>query len=260
MFICIVNILVEYINYRFKAKGRHGVHSPFVYSFINECLNTKIDKKFKIERKKLFKKLKKDQTIISINDFGAGSKKLSKQRSISKTLSTSSSKGKYGDLLYKTSAFYQPKNILEFGTSLGIGTLHFHFGSPNTKIKTVEACENTLKIAKDNFKTTESKNIYPIQSTFNEFLETCKDEKFDLVFIDGHHDGLALLDYLDKLKNFVGNDTIIILDDIRWSKSMLNSWNTIIQDSNYHLTIDLFRMGIIIQRKQQEKEHFILKI
>ena len=255
-----MNILIEYINYRFKAKGRHGVHSPFVYSFLNECLSTKIDKKFKNSRKNLFKSLKNNNSILEISDFGVGSKKLGNQRKISKIFSTSSSKGKYGDLLYKISRYYKPTNLLEFGTSLGIGTIHLSSGNPNAVIHTIDACKNTSNQAILNFNSLEIKNIIPIQSTFVDYISTLTSEKFDVIFIDGHHDGKALKEYILKLEPFSHNDTIFILDDIRWSKSMFNAWNEIIKSEDFHLTIDLFRMGIIIKREQQEKEHFILKI
>ena len=255
-----MNILVEYINYRFKAKGRHGVHSPFVYSFLNECLSTKIDKNFKNSRKNLFKNLKKNHSLIEITDFGAGSKKLGNYRVISKIFSTSSSKGKYGDLLYKIANFYKPQSILEFGTSLGIGSIHFSFGYPESKITTIDACKNTSESAIKNFNSLGIKNIYPIQSTFTDYIRSISDEKFDLIFIDGHHDGKALIEYIQQLIPFSNNDTIFILDDIRWSNSMFQAWNEIIKNDDFHLTIDLFRMGIIMIRQQQEKEHFILKI
>lgn len=32
---------VQYILYRTKAKTRHGIHSPFVYAFIDNCLGKK---------------------------------------------------------------------------------------------------------------------------------------------------------------------------------------------------------------------------
>ena len=255
-----MNILVEYINYRFKAKGRHGVHSPFVYSFLNECLSTKIDKKFKNSRKNFFKKLKNDNSIIEISDFGAGSKKLNNNRKISTIFSTSSSKGKYGDLLYRISKFYKPNICLELGTSLGIGSMHLSLANLKSNVITIEACENTYNEALKNISFLDLNNIQLINSTFLEYISKLSTESFDLIFIDGHHDGVALLNYMNELQSYSHNDTIFILDDIRWSKSMLTAWNQIINDEKFHLTIDLFRMGIVMKRNQQEKEHFILKI
>lgn len=255
-----MNILIKYIKYRYKSKNRHGIHSPFVYTFVNECARIKVTEKFLTLRKNLFNQLKSDETKIEISDFGAGSKKLSNIRTISQIFTTSSSKGKYGLLLYKISNFYHPENILELGTSLGIGSIHFAKGNENSKITTLEACKNTFEKAKQNFKDLDISNIHPINQTFQSYLENLKDEKFDLVFIDGHHDGEALIRYLNILKNFTHNDTLFILDDIRWSDSMFRAWESIKNDDYYNLTIDLFRMGIISCRKQQEKEHFTIRI
>jgi predicted O-methyltransferase YrrM len=254
-----VNLLLEYIKYITRAKGRHGTHSPFVYDFVNKCLNTKIDKIFLKERKKIFKKLRSDNSIINISDFGVGSKKMGNSRKVSTIFKNSSSKGKYSLLLYRLSNHYKKLNILEFGTSLGIGSIHLSKGNHETKVTTVEACNNTLDIAIKNFNDLNLTNIITINSTFNDYIKHYSTEKFDLIFIDGHHDGDALLDYLEKLKALSHEETIFILDDIRWSKSMLKAWNIIQKDEYYHLTMDLFRIGIISPRNQQFKEHFTIR-
>lgn len=253
-----MNLAFEYIKYWWNAKKRHGTHSPFVYDFVDNCLAIKMNTDFKKEMHNLSTLLKSDKTIITIEDFGAGSKKLSNQRTISEVFKTSSSKGKYGELLYRISSHYKPKRILEFGTSLGIGTLFMSNGNSDSSIITVEACPATRNCALKNFSKFKSTSIESIQNTFDSFLKCYAGDPFDLVFIDGHHDGEALIEYIIRLTPFTHNDTIFVLDDIRWSNSMYNSWKKIVESENFHVTMDLFRMGIIIPRFQQEKEHFVL--
>ncbi|MEY3237305.1 MAG: hypothetical protein RI883_1406 [Bacteroidota bacterium] len=255
-----MNLAFEYIKYRWNAKGRHGTHSPFVYDFVDQCMQIPLDENFIKGREELFKSLKTDHRTITIEDFGVGSKKLSNQRRISQIFRTSSSKGKYGDLLYQLSAFYKPKQILEFGTSLGIGTIHFSNGNSESNIITVEACQATRNEALENFKKLNCTNIESVHSTFNSFLNSYSGEKFDIVFIDGHHDGDALKNYLEQLNPFTHNDTLFILDDIRWSNSMFEAWTELCASQDYHVTMDLFRMGIILKRTQQVKEHFVVSI
>ncbi len=255
-----MNLALEYIKYRWNSKGRHGTHSPFVYDFVDKCMQISLDENFLEEREKLFKSLKVDNRTITIEDFGVGSKKLSNDRQISQLFKISSSKGKYGDLLYQLSAFYKPKRILEFGTSLGIGTIHFSKGNSDSNIVSIEACQATRNEALANFKKLNCNNIESIHATFISFLESYSGEKFDIVFIDGHHDGVALKNYLEQLNPFTHNDTLFILDDIRWSNSMFSAWKEICNSQDYHVTMDLFRMGIILKRTQQVKEHFVVAI
>jgi predicted O-methyltransferase YrrM len=94
---------------------------------------------------------------------------------------------------------------------------------------------------------------------FKEFIETSI-TNFDLIFIDGHHNGSALLQYLEALDKNSNDQTIFIVDDIRWSKDMFVAWNQLIQNEKYHLSIDFFKMGILMKRSTQIKEHFILKL
>jgi predicted O-methyltransferase YrrM len=253
-----VKILLQYIQYRIKAKGIHGIHSPFIFSLVNECFTAKVDKKFLFYRKNLFKRLKNDHSVIEIHDFGTGSKKMGKHRTISSIAQTSSSKGKYSLLLYKIAKHFQPKRTLEFGTSLGVGSVHLAAGYPHSKVTTVEGCPNTHEKAQEMIQTSQLENITLINSTFSDFITNHSHTKYDLVFIDGHHDGTALLHYLESLKKITHNDTLFILDDIRWSDSMVASWHQLTKDAYYHVSIDLFRMGILSPRSQQEKENFIL--
>lgn len=255
-----MNLAFEYIKYRWNAKGRHGTHSPFVYDFVDNCLSIPINKSFKNEISALYTELKSENRKITIQDFGAGSKKLTNHRTLAQIFKNSSSKGKYGKLLYRIASNYKPNHILELGTSLGIGTTHLSKGNPQATIVTVEACEATRNEALNTFNSLKCMNIQSEHATFQSFLKNYEGEPFDLVFVDGHHDGEALKIYLRDLKKFTHNDTLFILDDIRWSNSMFCAWKEIIASEEYNVTMDLFRMGIIVPRKQQVKEHFIVLI
>lgn len=255
-----VLIALEYINYLLQSKKRHGVHSPFIYELTDKCFAHSISREDSI---KLIEydhiNSISDKTIV-ITDHGAGSKRMSNTRRVKRIYKNSSSRGKYGRLLYKLSAYYEPARILELGTSLGTGTARMSLGNPNAIITTVEGCPATAEIARSNFELADLKNVQLIYTTFDDFIQSLTEEdKFDLIFIDGHHDGKALLRYLDNLKPFIHNDSILILDDIRWSKSMFEAWLQIKNMKDFHVTIDLFRMGMIIPRLQQEKEHFVIR-
>lgn len=252
-----MNILLEYIKYRLNAKYLHGVHSPFVYDFMKNAMGINIKEQHQKEILQCISNVNSNKKEIIVQDYGAKSKKLRGKRSVREIFKTSSSYGRNALLLYRISNYFKPKRILELGTSIGIGSLHLHLGCPSAHITSVEGCQETFNLAKQNL---ESTNIELMNSTFYDYIKSLNEESFDLIFIDGHHDGEALKYYLKLLSNYIHNDTIIVLDDIRWSTSMFNAWNKIKLEKKYHLSMDFFRMGVLMKRPQQEKEHFILKL
>jgi len=254
-----VNIALAYLNYLIRSKRRHGIHSPFVYALQDECLSIKLTEETIQEKKALFNALASDNSLIQVNDYGAGSKKLASFRRVNKIFKISSSKGKYGNLLYCLSTYFKPKYILELGTSLGVGTFHLRAGNVNTHITTVEGCEQTMLMAQKYVRRTHAPSISFIHSTFDHFLDHFELPNFDLIFVDGHHDGKALLRYMEKLTHCSHEQTIFVLDDIRWSTSMLEAWKILISSNEYHLSIDFFRVGILMRRPNQAKEHFVLR-
>ena len=252
-----MHLIREYINYIRKAQGRHQIHSPFVYNFVDSCLKTTIPKTFKNKTKQFTQRLSSNQTTIKTTDFGAGSKKMGQIRTIASIYKNASCKGAYAQLLSKLSSYYQPKSILELGTNLGVGTFFLHAGNPNAKIISVDGCSETQNIAKQNLT---HNNLLFLHSKFEVFLKTLEPQKFDLVYIDGDHRGESLLKYLKMLENYSHDETIFVLDDIRWSKDMFEAWKAIIASNDFHLTLDLFKMGIIMNKSGKEKEHFIIKL
>ena len=248
----------EYINYRLKAKHRHGVHSPFVYKFNNECLRLNVDRASRENFKSYFKTLRGSTSTIEMDDWGAGSKKLGTTRCVSKIAKVSGTQGKYANLLYRLTRYFEPENILELGSSLGLGTLMLHQGHPSAHITSVEGCEDTHAFLLAHHPLKNEKNVHFCRNDFLSYLQQSKNV-FDLIFIDGAHNQEMTLKLLRKLKLHLHEETIIVLDDIRWSTDMLKAWHEIVHDSTYHLTMDFFKLGIIIPRQHQAKEHFIIR-
>ncbi len=250
----------EYIKYIRKAQGRHQIHSPYVYDFVDVCLKKTLSEEINININKVRQKFKSNSKIIDVFDLGAGSRKKKSTNTIANIYKKSASKGTYFNLLYQLSHYYQPTHILELGTNLGLGTIALSFGNPNSKITSIEGCKNTLSIAQENIDNLNLTNIQLVHSSFDDYLDNLNNVVFDLVYIDGDHKGASLERYLNKLNYFTHDETIFILDDIRWSDDMYTSWNILIQSTDYHLSMDLFKMGILVKKQSKHKEHFVIKM
>ena len=119
-------LLFKYFNYYFTAANRkgHGIHSPFVFEFITKVLNDRSNyPEYKIVET-LREKSLKDKTIIEVEDLGAGSSiDRGNRRTISSITKNAVKSKQYGQLLFRMVKFYQPKTIVELGTTVELGTI-----------------------------------------------------------------------------------------------------------------------------------------
>ena len=82
----------------------------------------------------------------------------------------------------------------------------------------------------------------------------------DLVFFDGNHRYEPTIRYYRQLLPAVHEHTVLIFDDIHWSKEMEQAWDKIIKDPAVMLSIDLFFIGLVFFRKEQKvKQHFTIR-
>jgi hypothetical protein len=82
---------------------------------------------------------------------------------------------------------------------------------------------------------------------------------FSLIYFDGNHQKQATLDYFD-LYYLQYNDTLWIFDDIHWSAAMEEAWEIIKLHPKVTVTIDTFQWGLVFFRKNNLKEHFIIRV
>lgn len=239
------------------------MHSPFVYQLAIEVVFDKREYYAFSDIEYVKSQLLQNEHIIDVKDYGAGSKeaKDSNRRKISEITKNAATPEKVGQLLFRLITYFQPKTMLELGTSLGIGTLYHALALPKSKVYTIEGCPNTAKIARQTFDLMELKNIYSRVGTFEEKLPTTLAEigQLDYIFFDGNHRKEPTLQYFKRCLPYIHKDTIMVFDDINWSTEMQEAWTKIKAHPKVTLTIDLFRLGIVFFREEQaNKEHFEL--
>ncbi len=239
-----MNLIIAYLQYRWRTLFIVRKKDTFV-GRIDDC-HQKVSENIGFEQQlQAFRtQAKQSNVTLKIEDFGAGSKKLGNQRRISDIYKTSVASKKYQRLLYFIAQEFQSKNILEMGTSLGFSTVYLSVACSGS-VTTIEACNETHKEAMKLFDKMKLSNVTLIHSTFVDFFQNEKPSLYDLVFIDGHHDGEALLNYVKTLKPQLTSESILVIDDIRWSKGMFLAWTTLCEDPSFSSNVDLFRMGIV---------------
>jgi len=86
-----------------------------------------------------------------------------------------------------------------------------------------------------------------VPGRFRDSLETVLEanELFDYVFIDGHHDEKATVEYFELIRPRLSVGALLVFDDIAWSAGMTRAWRTIREHPRISYSSDLISMGIV---------------
>ncbi len=255
-------LVYSYFKYRLKSVNAHGVHSPFVFSLLNDVIyNTR--KYYIYEEIELLRKtLVYDDTLVICTDLGAGSLNTKKQeRTIRHHALHSAKSPKYAQLIFRLVNYFQPSHILELGTSLGITTCYMAKANSKSQITTIEGCGEIAAIATHNFELMEINNIKQLTGNFDTVLPLVitETERLDFVFFDGNHRKEATLNYFNQCLKIADANSIFVFDDVYWSAEMKEAWDEIKNNKQVTVTIDLFYLGIVFFRKEQVKQNFVIR-
>lgn len=260
-----LTIAGKYFCYRLTAangKG-HGIHSPFVFDFVTNVLNDKNDYPAYSSVEQLRKKLSSDRTLVFSEDYGAGAA-LSKGRAsqnVSEIVARAAKRSKYAQLLFRIVRHYQPRYVLELGTSLGISTAYIASGNAGAAVTSCEGNPALATMAGNSFKELNLDNVRIVTGNFDRTLPQviCALPHVDMAFIDGNHREQPTICYFNQLLEKASPSSMLIFDDIHWSGGMENAWDRIRVHSSVMLSIDLFQFGIIFFRPEfKVKQHFII--
>jgi len=257
----------KYLHYYFTAangKG-HGIHSPFVFDFILHVLNDRVAYPDYVAVEDLRRRLRKDGTLLEIEDLGAGSAwKAPSQRSVGDITRRAAKPAKLGQLLYRVARYYRPVKVVELGTSLGFSTAYLAAGVKRGnagRVWTIEGSGQVAAVAERNLRSLglEAKVVV---GNFDLVLPEVLGEMggIDLAFVDGNHRRDPTLAYFNQLMEHAGRPAVLIFDDIHWSAEMEEAWVTIKNDPRVYLTIDLFFIGLVFLREEfKVKQDFVIR-
>lgn len=155
--------------------------------------------------------------------------------------------GNFYSWLVKTLA---PKVVIEFGAAFGVSGMYFLSGLTECDkgvLYSFEPNEQWAQIAMDNFDKISSKYNFTI-GTFEENVNNVFSEglKIDLAFIDAIHTREFVMPQLVRVLEFSKIGTIIILDDINFSKDMEEVWSELALDNRFRAAVKVGkRVGIL---------------
>jgi len=254
-------LLLEYLQYLALSNSRHGTHSPFVYAFAENVLYKRIEHPLFYDIELIRQRMLSSSVKIEVEDLGAVGRK-NYTKPLSSLVASAAKNAKYAKLLHRIVATYQPQYALELGTNLGISAMYQAAGLQQGKLYSIEGSSKIAEIARYNIeKAGLTQQIQVIEGPFDAVLPQILPQfpHLDYVFLDGNHEKEATLRYFEMLYPRLHNDSILVFDDIRWSEGMKEAWQVICKDPRVTVSIDLFFLGIVFFRKEQEKEHFVLR-
>lgn len=235
-----------------------------MYKLYADVILDKSDNEDYIRIEKQRSYLLRQRNLLETTDFGAsaaGNEYKTRFRKVNDVTRHSSVDIKIGKFLHRMVSFAEPEDVLEIGTAMGISTMYIAKAAPESRMVTMEGCAVIADKAKESFQNLEINNIELALGNFNTLLGKTlhKFEKLDFVFVDGNHRKEPTLEYFNTMLPKLHLNSFVVIDDIHWSKGMTQAWNEIRKHPRVSISIDLFRCGILLFRKDIAKEHFTLR-
>lgn len=205
--------------------------------------------------------IEKNTSKVNVIDYGAGNPQDSRTESemYNGTINTSrvcdiniaSKRPFWAKVLFKIIREFKPQTAIELGTCLGISSAYQSSAmilNNNGRLITMEGSPELVKIAGNHIEGLGIKNVEIIEGRFQDNLPRILEENkpIDYVFIDGHHDEKATIDYYNLFIPYLKDGAVLVFDDISWSKGMKKAWKTIQKDNRISLAINFKEIGICI--------------
>lgn len=208
------------ICYKIRHHNGHGIHSPFVFSLINDV----------IEEKRSY------YAYSDIADF------------IWQTAGKTDRKAKINKLLFRLVNRFKPSTILEIGTGNGISTLYLTATKKENDCYSIGSTREA-QIMHQKW----DRGIQYLNSLESSNLSRQDFMYVNLTNIEYNDDKLAHF-----LKNHVHLRSVIIIDGIRLDKTKQLFWKRVVSNDSVRISLDLYDLGILFFDRKYFKKNYKL--
>ncbi|MBI1193916.1 MAG: hypothetical protein GC205_12215 [Bacteroidetes bacterium] len=261
--------ILPFIRHLATAQTKYRIHSPFVFSLVQEALGNDRGYYAFSEVEAQRRRFLADKRVVQRTDFGAG--KNGRREAVSRIARVAACPASQGRMLFRLLHFLGTHrqhtaegpntrlNVLEMGTSLGLGTRYMAGAGVHERLITMEGDPAIASIAAEHLRgqSRVEQRIGPFQDTLPGALAEL--QQLDFLYLDGDHTEAGTTVYVKACLPFAASDSCFVLDDIHWSEGMERAWQQVCSLPEVRLSIDCYRFGLLFFRPaQRQKEHFLL--
>ncbi|MDL2224338.1 hypothetical protein LJB92_03380 [Bacteroidales bacterium OttesenSCG-928-M06] len=229
--------LYRKIRYR---KG-FGVHSPFVYNLITKVIEEKASY-YAFEEIEYLR-----NTLLLRKDlFG-------------KITEKETQSPRYGAFLFRLMNFLKCESVVQIGCSTGVMSLYLSMVAPSkTTSYLLEERVGLLQFVRDFSVAHNLGNIHILEGDYKESIKKISGERKDinLIFINQFPKTMTSEEMLFLCSPLIGENTVIVLNDILKNKHIKEFWLKIKENSHTRISLDLYQIGIVSFCKKHPKKHY----
>lgn len=252
--------------------GGEGIHSPNLFYVVRHLLYDKNGyyawSTIEGRRQAMLRAPK----TVHVVDYGTGGKAAGAEsdKLVMHIAQTSLASRRQGELLFRLLVYLSEKqktsrrglHVVELGTSLGITTAYLAMADVRNRIVTFEGSPDLVAMAQFNWQKLGIDNVRAIVGNIDDTLPqfVCgTQDRLDLVFMDANHTYEATVDYFNRLLPLCGDETIVAVDDIRYSRVMNKAWRQLCQHERVSAALDLGKMGLLFFNPYLDKHIYKLR-
>ena len=237
--------LYNYFLYKLKSTNEHGVHSPFVFDLVTNVVYNNKDyycyKTIEAQRKILL-----DSTVV------VGS------LSVSETAKKMPDE-KYSKLLFRLVNYFQPNSVVLINDKLGVDSAYAASVSEHLKVYSFQENRELQKITASHLEQLKLKNVTLLYESQTTSLPDLLKQLSTLDFVVIHQKTKdEVLSVFYQCLEKASTSSVFVVSNVGLPE-VAEAWEEIKNNNQVTVTIDLFYMGIVFLRKEQVKEHFLIR-